>query len=179
VKEALEQSKDVEEAIAFLREKGVAKAAKRAGREAENGILAVYNHDGRIVVVVEVATETDFAGKSPDVTKFAQDIAVHIAAMGTEYVSVESIPEDILVQEKAAAKKDVEGKPEEVANKILEGKLQKFYKECVLTHQQLFSDDSKTVQDYLNELVGKVGEKIEITRFVKMQIAQPATACNL
>jgi len=181
VKEALEKSKgDTDKAIQFLREKGVAKAAKRAGKEAQNGILGKYVHnDNKLMVIVEVASETDFAAKSPDMLEFANDVALHVAAQDVDYITVDHVPEEVIEEEKKAFQKDVEGKPDNIAEKILEGKLQKFYKQNVLMYQDLFSDDSKTVQDYLNELVAKLGEKIEINRFIKMKIASPTCACNL
>jgi elongation factor Ts len=181
VKEALGVSNTIEEAINYLREKGLAKAAKRAGREANQGTLGVYVHtDKRLAVIVEVATETDFAARSADVQKFASDVALHIAAVGTEYVNVDAIPAAVLENETNLAKANIpEGKPAEVAEKIVQGRLDKFYKETVLAAQTLFTDENKTVGDYLNELVAKVGEKIEITRFVKVQIAQPAVHSNI
>lgn len=180
VKQALQNSNDIEEAIQYLREKGEVKAAKRAGKATENGVLGLYMHnDNRLAVLVEVATETDFASRSEAVKKFADDIALHIAVIKTEYISKDSIPEEVIENEKAVARKDVEGKPEDVANKIIDGKLQKFYKENVLTYQYLFTDESKTVEDYMNELVAQVGEKVIITRFVKMQIAQPTLSCSV
>ncbi len=181
VKEALEFAQgDNDKAIQYLREKGLAKSAKRAGKQADNGILGIYMHgDHRMSVVVEIATETDFAARSEDVRKFADDIALHIAANETLYTSVESIPAEILENEKKTFANDVEGKPAEIAEKIVAGKLEKFYADTVVTHQQLFTDDSKTVQDYLNELVAKIGEKVEITRFVKMKIAAHAVTSGL
>ena len=181
VKEALEVSKgDDEKAIQYLREKGLAKAAKRAGKQADNGILGIYIHgDHKMSVIVEVATETDFAAKSEDLRKFADDIALHIAANNPLYVSVDVIPADILEGEKRTFAADVEGKPAEIAEKIIAGKLEKFYADTVITYQTLFTDESKTVQDYLNEMVAKIGEKIEITRFVKMKIAVPAVSNGL
>jgi elongation factor Ts len=181
VREALEASGgDTDKAIQYLREKGLAKSVKRAGKNAENGMFGVYIHpDNRAAVVVEVACETDFAAKSPDMVKFANEIAVHIVASTTEYVSVETIPAEVLEKAKAEFAAEVEAKPAEMAEKILEGKLQKFYKENVLTYQQLFQDETKTVQDHLNELVAKIGEKIEITRFIKMKINGDTTASNI
>lgn len=181
VREALEVSAgDTEKAIQYLREKGLAKSVKRAGKNAENGMFGVYVHpDNRAVVVVEVACETDFAAKSPDMVKFAQEIAVHIVASTTEYVNVESIPAEVLEKEKAVFMTELEGKPAEMAEKILEGKLQKFYKDTVLTYQPLFQDETKIVQDHLNELVAKIGEKIEITRFIKMKINSTTSMSNI
>lgn len=181
IKEALDKSNgDEQEAMKILREKGVAKADKRKDRIAANGTLGVYIHNNnRIVVVVEVNCETDFAAKSDDMKKFANDLAVHIAASNPKYISVESIDQDFLNAEKETYKKDLEGKPEEVQQKILDGKLQKFYEDSVLTHQKFFLDDSKTVQDYLNELVAKVGEKIQITMFSRFEVAQDVQQCRL
>ncbi|MBL8015193.1 MAG: elongation factor Ts [Candidatus Doudnabacteria bacterium] len=177
VKAALEHSKgDMKAAIQYLREQGVAKGAKRAGKQASNGILGTYIHnDSRLVVVVEIASETDFASKSPDMQKFAKDIALHIAATDPEYVTPEEIPAEIVDAEKAVFQKDVEGKPAEIAEKILQGKLEKFYAERVLLKQQLFSDESKKVEDYLNEVLAKIGEKVQITRFVRFKLGNPIT----
>lgn len=181
VKEALEASNNIDEAINYLRQKGLAKAAKRAGREATNGIIGMYLHtDKRTGVVVEVATETDFSARSEDIQKFANDMALQIAALNPQYVNVEAIPADILENERALAMANIpEGKSEEMVEKIVQGRLEKFYKENVLTHQNLFVDESRTVSDYINELVAKIGEKIEITRFAKLQIAMPATQSGL
>lgn len=181
VKEALEASNNIDEAINYLRQKGLAKAAKRAGREATNGIIGMYLHtDKRTGVVVEVATETDFSARSEDIQKFANDMALQIAALNPQYVNVEAIPAEILENERALAMANIpEGKSEEMVEKIVQGRLEKFYKENVLTHQNLFVDESRTVSDYINELVAKIGEKIEITRFAKLQIAMPATQSGL
>ncbi len=181
VRVALEDAKgDEDKAIQLLREQGVAKAAKRAGKEAKNGIIGVYVHgDQRMAVLVEVATETDFAAKSEEMKKFANDIALHIAAVDPLYTSVELIPEDILENEKKVFAKDIEGKPENIAEKILEGKLKKFYSETVLSYQSLFTNDEITVQDYMNEMVAKLGEKMEITKFVKMKLGSPVNECGI
>lgn len=181
VREALEfAAGDEEKAIEYLREKGLAKANKRADKQATNGIIGVYLHtDSRVAVLVEVASETDFAAKSPEMKQFANDIALHIAAVGSEYVSEEDVPQDIIEAERQAAQADVEGKPAEIAEKIIAGKLDKIYAEKVLMRQNFFLDESKTIADYQNELVVKVGEKIVITKFVKMQIAGPGISCGL
>jgi elongation factor Ts len=181
VKEALEQANgDLEKAIEFLREKGIAKANKRAGKEATNGILGTYIHpDNRLVAIVEIACETDFAAKSDAMKEFAKNIALHIAAVGSEYLNVEDIPAEVLEKEKALYQKDVEGKPAEIAEKILDGKLRKFYEQTVLTYQPYFKDESKTIQDYMNEMVAQIGEKMRFSRFVRLQIAKPTNSCNL
>lgn len=174
IKEAIEHSGgDVEKAITYLRQKGVAKAEKRAQKEANEGVLATYtHHNQKLVVVVEVNTETDFAAKSEDLQKFANDIAIHIAALDPSFISVESVDPSILEKEKQVFEKELEGKPEEVKNKIIEGKLGKFYQDNVLMKQELFSDSSKTVEDYLNELIAKVGEKIVIRRFYRFELGK-------
>jgi elongation factor Ts len=181
VKEALEASNgDVEEAIKYLRKKGVAKSEKRKDKVALNGVLGTYIHsNNRMVAVVEVACETDFAAKSPDVIKFANDLALHIAAVNPIFVSVEDVSEEAKNEIKETAEKELEGKPIEVKEKIIEGKLQKFFDENVLLNQKLFTDETKTVKDYLDELVAKIGEKTEITRFVKISVAEVASKCNI
>lgn len=180
VKEALEKSNTIDEAIQYLREKGIAKGAKRASKQASNGTLGIYVHnDNRMVAVVEVVSETDFASKSPDMQKFAKDLALHIAAVGPEYIVPEDVPEDVLEREKKVFAADVEGKPAEIAAKILEGKLAKFYEDTVLIKQRLFSDDSKTVEDYFNEMLGKLGEKIQITRMTRIKVGSPTTSCMI
>ncbi len=174
VKEALEISGgNTEAAIKYLREKGVAKAEKRKDKIASNGILGVYKHtNSKLLAIVEVACETDFAAKSPDMAKFADEIALHVAAIGPKYISVDTIDPSELETEKKVFEADLEGKPEEVKAKIMEGKLSKFYKDTVLLKQSLFSDESKLVEDYLNELIAKIGEKIVITRFFKVQLGE-------
>jgi elongation factor Ts len=172
VKEALEASEgDLDKAIAYLREKGLAKANKRAGKEIANGYIGKYIHDnGRLVVAVEVGCETDFAANSKEFMDFANKLALHIAASNPRYVAEDRVPANIVDVEKAAFAKDVEGKPAEVAEKILAGKLDKFYAETVLTRQEMFGGNGETVADAMNELVAKIGEKIEIGKMVKMHI---------
>ncbi len=181
VKEALEHSSgDVEKAILYLREKGIAKSASRAGRSADNGVIGHYIHsDKSIGVLVEVNSETDFASRSEDFTELAHDIAVHIAASDPLYVSIEDIPVDILEKEKQVYQKDIEGKPENVQEKILEGKLAKYYEEVVLMEQVYVKDDSKKVKDVINDAIAAIGEKLEISRFVRFQIAKGATSCGI
>jgi elongation factor Ts len=175
VREALEATNgNMDEAVKYLRNKGMAKSEKRKGKTAEQGILGTYIHSNKkVVVVVEVACETDFAAKSEDLVKFAQDLALHVAAKSPLYVNVQSVPEEILNNEKAIFEKDLEGKPENIKENILQGKLEKFYKDTVLIKQDLFTDESKTVLDYLNEMVAKIGEKIEITHFHKFSVGDP------
>ena len=175
VREALESTNgDVNEAIKYLRAKGLAKASKRKGKVTEHGVIGTYVHSNRkFVVVVEVACETDFAAKSEDMIKFANDLAVHIAAVGPKFISLESVDKDILAAEFTAAEAGLENKPQEIRKTIVDGKLEKFYKEVVLLKQILFTDETKTVEDYQNEMVAKIGEKIEVTQFYKFQVGEP------
>lgn len=174
VREALEATNgNIEESIKYLRSKGMAKAEKRKGKVAEHGILGTYVHsNSKFVVVVEVACETDFAAKSEDMVKFAKDLALHIAAVNPKYISVDSIDKDVLEREKASAEEGLDGKPENIKQTIIEGKLEKFYKENVLLKQNFFSDESKKVEDLLNEMLAKIGEKIEITYFYKFAVGE-------
>lgn len=172
VKEALEASNgDMDKAITYLREKGLAKANKRAGKLISNGYIGRYLHNnGRMVVLVELGSETDFASNSEDFRTFADKLALHVAASNTLYVSEDRVPAEIIEAEKAAFAKDVEGKPTEVAEKILAGKLEKFYKESVLMHQPLFGGNGETVADAINELVAKIGERIEVGKLIVINI---------
>lgn len=181
VKEALENSGgDMEKAIVYLREKGIAKAAKRAGKSADNGFIAHYIHgEGQIGVLVELNSETDFASRSDKFREFGRNVAMHIAASTPEYITVEDIPAELLDKEKAVYAADLEGKPEAVQEKILEGKLSKFYQEVVLLKQPYVKDDSKKIEDILNELIAAVGEKIEIGRFARFQIAGTSSSCGI
>jgi elongation factor Ts len=181
VKEALENSNgDVEEALLYLRKKGIAKGAKRVDRTANQGYIASYIHgDGHIGVLIEINTETDFAARNEKVREVAHDIALHIAASDPTYARVSDIPEDILDKEKSVFSKELEGKPEEVVQKILEGKLQKFYEECVLEEQIFLKDENKRVKDIVDDAIAAIGEKIVIGRFSRIQIAAGASACGI
>jgi elongation factor Ts len=181
VKEALDASGgDSEKAIKYLREKGIAKAAKRAGRSSDKGFIAHYVHgEGQLAVLVELNSETDFAARTDRFKELAHDIALHIAANTPEYINIEDIPEKVLDQEKEVYKKDIAGKPEQVQAKILEGKLSKFYEEVVLLEQHFVKDDSKKVKDVLNENIAAIGENVKIGRFVRFEIANPTSSCGL
>lgn len=178
VKEALENSNgDIEEAILYLRKKGIAKAAKRSGNETNHGYIASYIHaGGQIGVLVEVATETDFAARNETLKEFAHNVALHIAANDPQYLNAENIPEDILEKEKSVFMKELEGKPQNVAENILKGKMQKYYEEVVLMQQKYLKDDTKSIADYLNDTVATIGEKVFISRFSRIQIGGPATS---
>lgn len=166
---------DMEKAIDFLRQKGLAKALKRSGREASEGMVHAYIHGaGRLGVLVEVNCETDFAAKSEDFLEFVKNLAMHIAAANPLGVQEEDIPEEIVERERAIymAQAKESGKPENILAKMVDGKIRKFFEESVLLKQAYIKDPDKTIQDYLNELVAKIGEKIIIRRFARYQLGE-------
>jgi elongation factor Ts len=175
-KKALQETKgDMEKALDFLRQKGLAKALKRSGKEASEGIIHAYIHGGgRIGVLVEVNCETDFAAKSEDFLEFTKNIAMQIAAANPLGIQREDIPEEIIQRERAIcmAQAKESGKPEKILEKMVDGKMRKFYEEAVLLDQAYVKDPDKTIQDYLNELVAKIGEKIIIRRFARYQLGE-------
>lgn len=166
---------DMEKAIAYLREKGLAKAAKKAGRATSEGLIGHYIHgNGKIAVLVEVKCETDFVARSDKFREFAHDVSMQIAAAAPIAVRPEDVPADLLEKEKAIFKAQAmeEGKPEAIAEKITEGRVKKFYKEACLLEQPFIKDDKKTIQDLLNDLVAVLGENIQIGRFVRMALGE-------
>jgi len=182
VKEALENSNgDFEKALLILREKGLAKAVKRAGKRAENGYILSYIHgDGSLGILLELNSETDFASKSDEFRILAKEIALQIAAYSPEYISVENIPQDIVERETGLAKKDMDPKkPVEIVQKILDGRMQKFYQEFVLLEQKYFKDETKLIKDLINDTVVVLGEKIEVGRFVRFVVGSSATTSNI
>ncbi|KKT77588.1 MAG: Elongation factor Ts [Parcubacteria group bacterium GW2011_GWF2_44_8] len=173
-KQALEEASGNEEkAVEILRKKGAAKAAKKADREAKEGIIESYIHaNGKIGVLVEVLSETDFVAKNEEFKQFAHDIALHIAAMSPLYVSREEVPAEAVAREKEILMEEVKstGKPAEIAEKIVEGRLGKFYGDICLLDQPFAKDQTKIIQELLNEKIAKIGEKIEIRRFCRFEI---------
>jgi len=168
-----ESDGDFEKASDFLREKGLAKAAKRAERVASEGVIEVYTHgEGRLAVMVELNCETDFVGRSPEFLNLAHELALQIAATNPLYLTEEDIPEAALEREKkvATARAMEEGKPEKIVPMIVEGYLKKYKEENVLLNQAYVRDGSKTVQDLINEQVVKMGEKILVRRFVRWEL---------
>ena len=166
---------DFQKALDYLRQKGLATAAKRAGRVASEGRVGSYIHaGGKIGVMVEVNCETDFVAKTDDFQAFAKDVAMHIAASNPSYIRREEVTADVLEREKEiyrAQARDAK-KPEKVTEKIVEGKLEKFYSEVCLQEQAFVKDPDITIQDLLNGLIGKLGEKIEIRRFTRYQVGE-------
>ena len=166
---------DLDKAIDYLRKKGIATAKKRGGRSTSQGQVQAYIHaGGKIGVLVEVNCETDFTGKTEDFSAFVKDIAMQIAATNPVAIDRERIPSELLEREKeiyATQAKEM-GKPEKVIEKIVEGKMKKFYSEACLLEQAFVKNPDITVQDYLNELIAKTGENIVIRRFVRFQLGE-------
>jgi elongation factor Ts len=164
-----------EKAVDYLRQKGLATAAKRAGRVASEGRIGSYIHaGGKIGVMVEVNCETDFVAKTDDFQTFAKDVAMQIAASNPLYVRREDVAPETLEREREIYRIQAReaGKPEKVMDKIVEGKLEKFYGEVCLMEQTFVKDTDITIQDLLNGLIGKLGEKIEIRRFARFQVGE-------
>jgi elongation factor Ts len=164
---------NMDKAADLLRQKGLATAMKRAGKEASEGCVHSYIHaGGRMGVLVEVNCETDFSAKSEDFQEFVKNLAMHIAATNPLGIIEEDIPQEIAQKEReiymAQAKET--GKPDNILEKIVDGKMRKFYEESVLLKQAYVKDPDKTIQDYLNELIAKIGEKIIIRRFTRYQL---------
>ena len=168
-KKALEETGgNMEKAVDYLREKGIAKAAKRAGKATTEGMVASYIHGaGRIGVLVEVNSETDFVAKNDSFKALVADIAMHIAGSNPKYLSREEVPATELEREKSVyrAQLEAEGKPAAMIEKILEGKMGRYYSEFCLLEQPFIKEESKTVRDLLNEATQKFGERVEISRF--------------
>ncbi len=175
-RKALEAAEgDFDKAVDILREKGLATAAKRASRAASEGVIDVYSHgNGRVCVMVEVNCETDFVGRSDVFRNFAHEIALQIAAASPLYIREEDIPQEVLDKEAAiaTAKAREEGKPEAIIPRIVEGSLTKYKDEFVLLRQKYIRDESKTVQDLLNETVVSTGENIVIRRFARWALGE-------
>jgi elongation factor Ts len=173
-KEALQEAGgDLEKAVDFLRQKGLATALKRAGRETSEGVVSSYIHAGdKLGVLVEVNCETDFVAKTDEFKVFARDIAMHIAAMKPLGVEREDISDEILKREEAIYKQQAQetGKPENILDKIVKGKMEKFYKEVCLMEQVFVKNGDITIKDLLHEMVSKTGENISIRRFARYQL---------
>ncbi|MEX0989486.1 MAG: translation elongation factor Ts [Actinomycetota bacterium] len=166
---------DVEKATQLLREKGLAGVAKRAGRAAEQGMIANYQHfNGSVGVLVEVNSETDFVANTEEFQQLAKDIAVHIASMAPRWLSRDDVPGEVLEKEREiyTAQAAESGKPENVIPKIVEGKLNAFYKDWVLTDQSFVKDDKLSVQQLVDETAAKLGEKVAVRRFVRYKLGE-------
>jgi elongation factor Ts len=174
---ALEEAKgDFDKAVDFLRQKGLAKAAKRGDREVSNGLIELYAHgEGRVGVMVEVNCETDFVARSENFRKLAHEIALHIAAAAPLWVREEDVPAAAIEREREVARglAKEEGKPQAAVDKIVEGRVQKFLDETVLMRQANVRDESKTVKDLVSEGIVATGENIVIRRFARWELGEP------
>lgn len=166
---------NMDKAIELLRKKGLAKAAKRAGRSTSEGIIYSYIHTGaKLGVLLEVNCESDFVAKTEDFENFAKDIAMHIAAANPVGLVPEDVDQSLIEKEREIYRAQMleEGKPENIIDKIVDGKVEKFYKDVCLLSQQYIKDPQKTIEDVLKETIGKIGENIQIRRFARFQIGE-------
>ena len=177
-KRALEEAgNDIKKAMEVLRKSGIAKAQKKAGRSASDGVVMPYIHPGsKLGVLLEVNCETDFVAKTDDFQNMVKDIAMHIAASGPIAVNREDVPADVLETEKEiyADQARKSGKPENIIEKMIEGRISKFYQETVLMEQTFVKDPSLTINDVVTNMVAKLGENIIIPRFVRFQLGETA-----
>jgi elongation factor Ts len=175
-KAALQEAKgDVDIAIDYLRRKGLATAAKKAGRITTDGLISSYIHaGGKMGVLVEINCETDFVAKTDDFQTFVKNIAMHIAAANPQYLRREEIPAEVLDKERMIYRTQAldAGKPEKVINKIVEGKLERFYSEVCLLEQTYIKDSDLTVKEVFDTMIAKVGENINIRRFARFQLGE-------
>ena len=174
-KALVECNGDAEKAIDFLREKGLAKAAKKADRNAKDGRIFSYIHNtGKVGVMVEIDCETDFVAKTEDFQQLGHEVAMHIAASNPQYLAPEDVPADVLEREKAIYREQLaaEGKPAQIIDKILEGKVRKFYEQVCLLEQPWIRDDEKKIKDLVIAQIAKMGENMKIRRFSRFSIGE-------
>ncbi len=175
-KKALIEAKgDIDKAVDILRERGVELANKKAGRIASEGLVESYIHgEGRIGVLVEVNCETDFVTKTDEFKNFVKDVAMHIAATNPIYVSRDEVPEEVVQKERDILRQQAlnEGKPEKIVEKMVEGRVDKFYKDVCLLEQPFIKDTDISVEDLLKEKIAKIGENMNIRRFARFQLGE-------
>ena len=177
-KKALEEADfDIDKAMDILRKNGIAKAKKKAGRDAKDGVIIPYIHPGsKLGVLVEINCETDFVARTDEFQDFSRDIAMHIAATSPMGIRREDISENLIEKEKEIYKEQAlqSGKPENIVDKMIEGRLNKFYQENVLLEQSFVKDPDKVISDLLSNIISKLGENIEIKRFSRFQLGELA-----
>ncbi|MCS7233097.1 MAG: translation elongation factor Ts [Synergistetes bacterium] len=175
-KKALEEAGgDIEKAIEILRKRGIAKAVKKMGRATGEGVIASYIHsDKKLGVIVEVNCETDFVARTKEFQELAHEIAMQIAAAAPQYISPENVPQDVLEKEKAIYREQVlaEGKPEHVAEKIVEGRIKKFFEETCLLEQAYIRDQNRKIKDIIAEKIALLGENITVRRFARFKVGE-------
>lgn len=170
-----EANGDMDKAIELLREKGLAAAAKKAGRIAAEGIVEAYIHmGGKIGVMVEVNCETDFVAKTAEFKAFVRDIAMHIAAANPTYLRKEDVPQDVLDKEMEILRQQAlnEGKPEKIVERMVQGRIEKFYKDVCLLEQPFVKDNDKTINQMVQEQIATIGENMNIRRFVRYEMGE-------
>lgn len=177
-RKALQEAEgDLDRAEQLIIERGLAKAGSRAGRETSEGLIDLYSHgEGRMGVMVEVNCETDFVARTPEFREFAHEMALQIAANHPRWITPDQVPEETLEQQRALARQEAisEGKPEQVIDRIVEGKLEKFLEDRCLLRQLYIRDDEKTVEQLMQELIRSTGENISIRRFERWELGQPS-----
>nr|WP_312058490.1 translation elongation factor Ts [Fervidobacterium pennivorans] len=170
-----EANGDMEKAIEILRKKGLAKAAKKAGRETKEGLIISYvHHNGKIGVLLELNCETDFVARTDEFKELGNKIAMHIAAMAPRWVKREDVPADVIEKEKEIYREQLKdsGKPAQVIEKIIEGKLESYYQDNCLLEQKYALDQTITIKDMIQQAIAKIGENIQVSRFVRMQVGE-------
>lgn len=169
---------DLEQAAAYLREKGLATVAKKSSREASEGVVEAYVHsdmDGsRLAVMLELNCETDFVAKTDEFKQLAHDLALHIAFAAPQYLTRDDVPEAVIESEKSSYRAQAleEGKPEKIVDRIVEGRLEKFYQDMCIMEQPFIKDDDKIIRDLINDAIAKLGENIVLRRFVRYQVGE-------
>ncbi len=175
-KRALSESGgDFDEAVKLLRTQGLAEAAKRSSRATNEGLIESYIHaGGKIGVLIEVGCETDFVARNEDFKSFVHDLAMHVAAAAPRYITRDDVPEEVVEAEMNIYREQAKatGKPENILEKIASGKMEKFYQQFCLMEQPFIKDDKQTIEQLLGELVGRIGENIEIKRFVRYELGK-------
>ena len=174
-KSALQESKgNLEEAITILRKRGLASLTKKAGRETKDGLIGAYVHNGKIGVMVEVNCESDFVARNSDFQTLVKDLAMHIAASDPRFVTKEDVTQDVLAKEREIYREQARatGKPENVLDKIVAGRMSKYYSEACLLEQPYVKDPSITVRDHIAAHIQKIGENIQIRRFVRYKLGE-------
>jgi elongation factor Ts len=174
-KSALQESNgDIEAAVTILRKRGLASLAKKSGRETKDGLIGAYIHNGKIGVMLEVNCETDFVARNPDFQALVKDLAMHIAASDPRFIRKEDVTEDVLASERDiyAEQARATGKPENVLDKIVEGRMSKYFAEACLLEQPFVKDPSISVRDHIAAHIQKIGENIQVRRFVRYKLGE-------
>ncbi len=166
---------DLERAAAYLKEKGLAAVAEKSEREASEGMIEAYAHPGnRVAVMLELNCETDFVARTDDFKNLAHDLALHIAFAAPRYLTRENVAEEVIEKEKSSYRAQAleEGKPEHIVDRIIEGRLEKFYQDTCIIEQPFVKDEDKTIQDLINDAIAKLGENIVLRRFVRYEVGE-------